>query len=260
MQSSIVTKLISLLTLVSETHKPMTFSQLVDASGLNKSTLHRLLAICMEEKLLQYDKQRKTYLVGPKIFELVRNAYHGYDIQILALDEMLRLHKLVKENVTVGVPEGNEVVYLRILEADIHWGATQRPGMREPIHCSASGKVLLSFLPNKTIHSRLEGYEFTRFTDRTITSADAMWEQVQTIRLNGVATNDREEYDRLLGMSAPIFNYVGEPIAVLNIWTIEDRKSLSELTQWGSELITSAERVTALIGGVAPSLQSLEDD
>jgi len=259
MQSSIVTKLFLVLTIVSDTTKPLTFSELVEVSGLNKSTMHRLLGICMKENLLQFDKQRKTYLVGPKIFELVRKAYHGYDIQVLALDEMLRLHKLVKENITIGVPEGGEVVYLRLLEANMHWGAIQRPGMREPMHSSASGKAMLAFLPDRAIRSRLAGYTFTKFTERTITTAEAMFDQINAIRQRGYGTNDREEFDHLVGISAPIFNYAAEPIAVLNIWTADDRQTLAELKTWAPELSASAARVSKLIGGIAPTLASLQN-
>jgi len=257
MQSSIVSKLFLLLTIISETRKPMTFSQLVTKSGVNKSSLHRILSICMEEQLVQFDSQRKAYLLGPKVFSLVKNAYSGYDIQAISLDEMMRLHDLYGENVTIGIPSGMEVVYLRILEADIAWGSMQRPGMREPVHCSASGKVLMAFLPDKVIDAKLRGYDFTRRTDQTITSAKQFKEALTTVRVDGYATNDREEYDHLVGISAPIFNYMSEPIAVLNIWSVNTRHTLREITDWADELKLSASRVTALIGGSSPDIESL---
>jgi len=94
MQSSIVSKITKLLTHVSEASSPMNFSDLVATTGFNKSTLHRLLSICMEEKLIQFDPDQKVYLLGPKVFNLVRAAFSGYDIQAVALGEMTRLHRL----------------------------------------------------------------------------------------------------------------------------------------------------------------------
>lgn len=258
MQSSIVVKLISLLTVLSETRKPLTFSDIVEKSGLNKSTIHRLLAIAMEQGLVQHDKQRRIYLIGPKVFDLVRNAYGGYDIQAIALDEMMRLHALVEVNVTIGIPSGMDVVYLRILEANQPMGAMQRPGMRDPMHCSASGKVLLAFLPDNMIDAKLDGYVFKKFTDRTITNADDFRKALKTTRKLGIGTNDREEYDHLLGISAPIFNYMSEPIAVLNLWSSHTLHSLRDLKTWADELKASADRVTALIGGAAPSTEMLK--
>ncbi|MDO6727682.1 IclR family transcriptional regulator [Cognatishimia sp. 1_MG-2023] len=257
MQSSIVTKLLALLTIISETRKPLTFSELVTKSGLNKSTIHRLLTICTEERLITFDEHRKVYFVGPKIFDLVRNAYSGYDIQAVALDEMMRLQSLFDGNVTIGLPNGMEVVYLRVLESRRSMGPIQRPGMREPIHCSASGKALLAFLPDKMIQSKLDGYEFEKFTDRTIDNSETFFEALQEVREQGYARNDREEYEHFMGISAPIFNYMCEPIAVINLWTVDSLHTFKDLTSWSGELRASADRVTNLIGGTAPDLATL---
>lgn len=252
MQSSIVAKIMSLVTVISETRSSMTFSELVTKSGLNKSTLHRLLAICSEEGLVQFDKSNKVYLLGPKVFDLVRNAYNGYDIQTIALAEMMQLHTQFEANVTLGVPSGTEVVYLRILEATSALGNIQRPGMREPMHCSASGKVLMAFLPSGIVAARLQNYDFTEFTERTITDADTFSATLAQVRDDGFAYNDREEYDHFHGIAAPIFNYLGEPIAVLNIWTLYHAHSTDELLSWAPVLMDAAARVTGLIGGKAP--------
>ncbi|MBU2891337.1 IclR family transcriptional regulator [Celeribacter halophilus] len=252
MQSSIVSKIMSLVTVISETRSPMSFSELVQKSGLNKSTLHRLLAICTEEGLVQFDKTNKVYLLGPKVFDLVRNAYSGYDIQTIALGEMTQLHDQFGANVTLGVPSGFEVVYLRVIEGKFALGSTQRPGMREPMHCSASGKVLMAFLPEEIVASKLQGYEFTKFTDRTITDLATFKTALAKVRVDGFAYNDREEYDHFHGISAPIFNHLGEPAAVLNIWSLVQTHATDELLSWAPSLMAAAARVTGLIGGKAP--------
>lgn len=257
MRSSIVHKLLTLLTVISAAPKPLTFSEIVKKSGLNKSTIHRLLAICVEEDLVRYDDQSKDYFLGSKVFDLVRSAYSGYDIQAVALDEMVKLFDLFDANVTLGIPSGLEVAYLRILESPQSLGGAQRPGMREPVHCSASGKALLAFLPDKVIESKLKGYEFKRFTKRTIANVTDFQAELAFTREFGFGKNDREEYDHFLGISAPIFNYVCEPIAVLNIWSVHPRHTMSDLLGWSAELKASAGRVTDLIGGAMPSKSDL---
>ncbi len=255
MKSSIVHKLLAVLTVISETQKPMIFSEIVSKCGLNKSTVHRLLAIGTEEGLVRYDGQSKAYFLGPRVFDLVKSAYSGFDIQAIALGEMVKLFDRYGTNVTLGIPSGSEVVYLRILEASHSLGGAQRPGMREPVHCSASGKALLAFLPDKVIASKLKDYEFTRFTSRTITNSETFLAALSNVRSQGFATNDREEYEHFLGISAPVFNYLGEPIAVLNIWSVYPRHTMDDLMGWSEELRLSADRVTELIGGVKPNDQ-----
>lgn len=254
MQSSIVQKLLTVLTVISEAQKPLTFSDVVERTGLNKSTIHRLLVIGLEERMLRFEAQNKVYLLGPRVFDLARNAYSGYDIQEVALDEMIRLHTLFDANITIGVPSGGEVSYLRVLDSSRSSGGMQRPGMREPVHCSASGKALLAFLPSKILDARLRDYEFTKFTDQTVTNIEEFKAELSFVRANGYGRNDREEYDHFLGISAPIFDYLGEAIAVLNIWSSHPRHSITDLMVWSDELKASTRQVTEIIGGVVPDI------
>ena len=259
MQSSIVEKLLQILSLISEANKPLKFAELVSASGMNKSTMHRLLSLAQQNELVQFDKGSKSYLLGSKIFDWARNAYQGYDIQSIALNEMIRLHQLVGENVTIGVPVGNEMVYLRVLEARESLGSIAHPGMREPLHCSASGKVLLAFQSDRIIETKLANYGFKKYTARTITSVRKFKSVLQDVRVAGYAINDREEYEHFVGVSAPIFNYLSEPIAVLNIWALHQRCPVEELSKWAEDLMESASKVTELIGGKAPVLEYLSN-
>ncbi|WP_439144150.1 IclR family transcriptional regulator [Planktotalea sp.] len=254
MQSSIVQKLLAVLTVISEAQKPLTFSDVVERTGLNKSTIHRLLAIGIEERMLRFEAQNKVYLLGNRVFDLVRNAYNGYDIQEIALGEMIRLNKRFDANVTLGVPAGNEVTYLRVLESSQALGGVKRPGMREPMHCSASGKALLAFLPSKILDAKLKDYNFESFTERTITNAKRFKEELKSVRSKGFGQNDREEFEHFLGISAPIFNYLGEPIAALNIWSSHPRHKIQELAGWSDKLLASAGSVTEMIGGIAPDI------
>lgn len=257
MSSSIVDKLMQVLSQISEASTPHTFSELVVASGLHKSTLHRILTLGLQKELLQFDESSRTYLLGPKVFDLVKNAYRGYDIQSIALNEMMRLHRLTGENVTIGVPVGSDTVYLRLLDSRHSMGSFPKPGLREPFHCSASGKALLAYRPNNMISVMLDNHHFEKYTDRTITSAEQFRDALKLVRQVGYGINDREEYDHLVGISAPVFNYLSEPVAVLNIWSLHQRCPVGELEAWSDEIKKSAAQVTRLIGGSVPALSSL---
>ena len=249
LQSSIVTKSIAVLDALGDGNRPQTFSEIVKATAFNKSTVHRLLSILTTEGLARYDENTKTYMLGNKLLELARKAWRGYDIQALALDEMLRLHDLVQENVSIGVMQGDEVVHLRMIESQFHWGVVHPPVMREPQHSTATGKALLAFLPPQILSACLDKQKFPRSTARTITSRAAFEKELKKVRETGFARTDREQMDYVVGIAAPIFNFLDEPIAALNIWAPTNRCSLSDLLQWSDALKTSADRVSALIGG-----------
>ena len=111
---------------------------------------------------------------------------------------------------------------------------------------------------DKIIDAKFEGYSFQAHTDRTITDLPSFKTALDDVRRDGFAWNDREEYDHLVGISAPVFNYLHEPIAVLNVWTVHARHSLPEIMNWSGILKEAASNVTTLIGGAPPELATLK--
>lgn len=164
----------------------------------------------------------------------------------------MRLHALLDPDETIGVPSGMEVIYLRILESSGRLSSIQWSGMREKVHCSASGKALLAFLPQAVVAAKLSGYEFDRYIDRTILDAETFKAALNKVRDDGYAINDCEEYQQFLGISAPVFNFMGEPIAVLNIWSVHPHHTVRDSIGWASDLLASSRTATALIGGSVP--------
>ena len=238
----------ALLDMLADVNRPQTFTEIVSATNFNKSTVHRLLSILTDEGLAHFDAQTKTYFLGPRLLRLSRNARRGFEIQAIAFDEMVRLQAMVGESLTLGVLKEREVAYLRTVDPAYDWGLAQPPAMREPAHSTATGKALLAFLPAETRSAWLDKNELARYTDRTITSRQKLEADLKAVRGRGYATSDRENVEYVNGIAVPIFNYMGEPIAALNIWALTFRKSLPDLLEWAGELKDSAHRISALIG------------
>ena len=196
LQSSIMTKSIAVLDALGDGNRPQTFSEIVKSTAFNKSTVHRLLSILTTEGLARYDENTKTYMLGNKLLELARKAWRGYDIQALALDEMLRLHDLVRENVSIGVMQGDEVVHLRMIESQFHWGIVHPPVMREPMHSTATGKALLAFLPLQILSACLDKQEFPRSHGADDHLARSLRKRTQEGARNGLC-HDRPGADGL---------------------------------------------------------------
>ncbi len=258
MGSSIIDKSVALMEVLGDASRPLGFTALVNASGLNKSSVHRLLTILIGHRLVQYDKRSKTYLLGPKLLQLAKKARSGYDLQSVAFDEMQDLYQKFQENVTLGILKGSFVAYIRTIEAYHDWSVMQAPDLREPFHSTATGKVLVAFLSAKARTVLLDDYSFTRFTERTIVTREAFEEELAGIRYRGFATSDRENVAYVNGIAAPIFNYIGEPIAALNVWAPAFRHDLTVLLGWVDALKSAANRISETIGSSDAASQSFE--
>mgnify|MGYP000235824776 CR=1 FL=1 len=246
-----ISKAINLLALIGKAKCPMTFSDLVKQSELSKSTVHRILKNLMDEQMVQHHKPMKVYLLGPKAFEILKQAYGGYDLQALAVDGMMGLQKETGRNVSISVVEGDYSVVLRAFDSSDSFGGHSRPGLREPLHVCAAGKALVAYLPPALFDAKFEKYDFFSRTSYTISSLDDFRADLSIVRERGYATSDKEEYDYICGVAAPIFNYVGEVIASINIWGTTEETSLEALKRHTDKLITVTQNVTDLIGGAS---------
>ena len=244
-----ISKAIQLLSIIGKAKCPMAFSDLVRESGLNKSTVHRILKNLIDEQMIQFHQPMKVYLLGPKAFDMMKQAYGGYDLQALAIDGMMELQKLTGRNVSLSVVEGDNAVVLRAFDSSHSFGGHSRPGLREPLHVCAAGKALVAYLPEPLFEAKFAKYDFFSRSDYTITSLSDFRADLEKVRKLGYATSNKEEYDYICGIAAPIFNYVGEVIASINLWGTTDETSLAELEKHTEILIKTTQKVTELIGG-----------
>lgn len=244
-----ISKAIKLLSIIGKAKRPMTFSDLVNESELSKSTVHRILKNLIEEQMIQFHEPMKVYLLGPKAFDMMKQAYGGYDLQALAIGGMMKLQKISGKNISLSVVEGDHAVVLRTFDNSNSFGGHNRPGLREPLHVCAAGKALVAYLPEPLFDAKFERYDFFRRSEFTISSIADFRADLKKVREQGYATSDKEEYDYICGIAAPIFNYVGEVIAAINVWGTTEETNLKELEKHVGTLMKTTQKVTELIGG-----------
>lgn len=75
---------------------------------------------------------------------------------------------------------------------------------REPLHVTASGKAILANLPESRVYDIVQEHGLERYTENTITDEGALFEELETIRERGYATNDMEEIDGFRAVAAPV--------------------------------------------------------
>ena len=75
------------------------------------------------------------------------------------------------------------------------------PGSRIPLHAGAAGKAILAYLPQQVS----DEITLEPFTERTLTSPDALKAELEQIRARGWATGEGERIPEAYGTAAPFF-------------------------------------------------------
>lgn len=185
-------RLIGLLEVVALHQRPFTLQDLVEQTGWPKPTVHRMLQQLESAGLLQREGDGRHYGTGVRLRRLAENLLlHG--TRHGARHAVLRaLVEEVGESCNLTALAGSEVVYLDRVETAAPLRFYLQPGSRVPVHCSASGKMLLSqFTPAQ--RQRLLGHApLTAYTAKTITDFERLEQEIRRVRRDGYAIDDEE--------------------------------------------------------------------
>lgn len=191
-------RLFALLELIASKDDFVSLQGLAAETRLPKPTLHRMLQQMESAGLLSRQGRGKHYGTGSRLRRLAENlllnsTQHGARHAVLRnlVDE-------VGESCNLTALSGNEVVYLDRVETPEPLRFYLRPGSRVPVHCSASGKMILSQLASSQ-HAKLLGHApLKRYTDNTITDLEVFGDEVKRAGRDGYAIDDQEYLSGLI--------------------------------------------------------------
>ena len=260
--AGVLEKAMGLLNLVSAAPAPMTFTALLRTSGLPKATLHRILATLMREGLLRHDSYTKTYRLGFRLLELAHEVWSDFDLRLAAQDEMARLRNETAETVQLAVMDGDSVVLIASEDAGRDGLSVSKVGLRLPLHASALGKVIVSYLDSARQVELLGARPLTAFTPLTLTAMDALRSEMDLTRSRGYAIELAEMEPGTVSVAAPIFDIEGRPVGAVCVHASMDRMGHAKAHSLSSTLIGAARRISHNAGGqfmsIAPREISLE--
>jgi IclR family acetate operon transcriptional repressor len=197
-------KLFELLEVLAREGRPLTLAEAVAASGWPKPTVHRLLAQLEAGELLQREPDGRRYAPAARLLRLAEAALAGSTQQGVRHAVLRQLVADVGESCNYTALSGAEVVYLDRIESAFPLQLNLRPGTRVPVHCSASGKLLLAQLPAAQRNALLEGLPLTRYTATTLSTREALEAEFRRIRKEGYAVDAEEFVEGLVCVAVPV--------------------------------------------------------
>jgi DNA-binding IclR family transcriptional regulator len=170
-------------------------SLLSQETGLDPSTVFRLLVTLEAQGFVEVDPTTGKYRPGVVLLELGSRFLKNNDLRSRSIGHLERLRDRFGETVHLTVLDGNEVVYLEKL-AGLHpiGFMSSRVGDRNPAHCTGVGKALLAYLPDEELSRRYPNGRLKRYTAHTLTSLKALRAELKSVRTLGYAV-DREEHE-----------------------------------------------------------------
>ena len=227
----------------------LTLSELVDHTGLPKTTVHRVAVELVELGALE--RRNGGFALGPRLFELGQQVSRHRRLRDVALPYMQDLYGITHETVQLAVLDGLEVLYVEIIHGHRRVRTPASRGRRMPFHCTGLGKAMVAFSPADVVASAL-ARRLTPRTSRTITDRAALRVELARVRRAGVALDRGESERGLMCAAAPIVNTEGIAVAAISVSI--DHRSRVGLTRAAPMVKRAADAIssdlrTSLVGG-----------
>lgn len=245
-----VERALDILLCFSSERSKLSLTQIAEIVGMNKSTVHRLLLTLEGKSFLHRESSTGLYELGYRFLDMASIVIKNVDIQGFAQPYLERLAEECGETVDLAILDGSQIIYLQVIESNQRVKLAAAVGQRLPVHCTASGKAFLAYLPQDEIHRILAG-GLTRYTENTLTSIEEIKKDIEQTRSRGFSISEQEFENYIHAIAAPILNANQVPVAVIAVVGPSFRLPLERMLELGQMLLKTTEKIAHEAGLVA---------
>jgi IclR family transcriptional regulator, acetate operon repressor len=234
----------SLLEHVARADGSASLQEITESAALPKPTVYRMLAVMEEAGLVAREPDGRRVAPGPRLNRFALDVMMSGAAHAPRHAVLKRLAGELGETVNLTMLEGSEVVYLDRVETAWPLRMTLQPGTHVPLHCSASGKLLLALLAPARRRRIVAELKLERYTDNTIVDARRLDIELAAIRRTGFATDNEEYLAGLICVAVPVTGIGGRVVAGVAVHAPVARMSLPQALAH----VPTLERAAAALG------------
>ncbi|MBP2473105.1 DNA-binding IclR family transcriptional regulator [Crossiella equi] len=192
-----------------------TLSELSRRTGLPLATTHRLLADLTAWGALTKGADGR-YRIGLRLWQLgiLTPAVSG--LREVALPFMQDLYETTRENIHLGVRDGDAVLYVDRLSGHRSVAIVSQAGSRLPLHATGVGKALLAHEDPEFVR-RFCAAGPQRCTQYTIVEPGRLLRELTEVRRRGYALTSEEMTLGACSVAVPVRDGEGRVVAALGM-------------------------------------------
>lgn len=206
-----VQRAISVLEALAETETGLGTNEVARRTGINASTVSRVLATLAAGGLVEHIAESGRYRLGLRLLQLGRAALGSLGLRDLARPHLTELTQITGETATLSIAGEGEAITLDYVPSPSSVRSEATVGRTSAAHATAVGKVFLAH------GGRLPGGPLKAFTAHTITDPGTLDEEIQATRARGWAQALGERESDLHGLAVPVLDHAGALIGILGL-------------------------------------------
>jgi DNA-binding IclR family transcriptional regulator len=242
-----VERALQILGCFDHSHPERGISEIAKAVGLHKATTYRIVSTLVSYGYLERAEDGQRYRLGMAMASLGFIALRRTDVRREAMPIMTDLAARLNETCDLSVYNRGEVYFLEVVQGSRALTVAAAVGRSLPVHATASGKLMLAYLPDSEAEAVLEG-PLAAHTQQTITRPGELRKQLEHVRAQGFAVDDEELELGVRAVSAPVRDRDGRVVAALSVTCPTSRLPLDRIPVIAAEARQAAEAISHRLG------------
>jgi IclR family pca regulon transcriptional regulator len=205
----------------------LSVSAAAEGIGVSRATARRCLLTLAELGYVEHDG--RWFRPTPRMLRLGGAYLDTASLPSLAAQHLVAARDALGESASLAVWEHGESAFVARAEARRIVSTGVRVGARLPVHCSATGRVLLAARSAEEIDEFLAGGGRERRTPHTIVGAGELRTVLRIVRDEGFAISDQELELGMRAIAVPVVAGSGETVAAMSVSTASARVSAERM-------------------------------
>lgn len=236
-----------LLAILASQSAPVTLKTLAAQTGLNISTVHRILGALAAIGLVEH-QSGGLYRLGLRWLEYGNLVRERLQIRDVARPFIEHLHDAIGEPVNLAIRDGDEIIYLDRAAANAaRVRVFYRVGSRAPLHLTSLGKLFLAEDSASEVAAYAKRTGLPGNTEYSLTNLASLHKALARVKDHGIAFDNEEAELGLRCVAAPVRDDRGTLVGAISVSSPTERFSDHE-TAWVPALKTCADEVSQALG------------
>ena len=233
----------------------LSLSDIAAETGLDASTVHRLLQALTENGYAARDDVQKRYLPGPRALSPL-SLFHPVTLLRREAGAVLQaFQEETGETIALVLFIAQERLVVEFARGNQPLSPYYDTWLKSPLHGSGSGKLLLAWLNDSEREQLLGPGPYIAHTPQTITDPEVLSKHLDQVRMQGYAVARDDAYQGLTAIGVPLmYPADAQPLGCLVITSRSSSLSAQAETEVAGKLKTAAR----LLLNSAPSMQALK--
>ncbi|WP_029917106.1 IclR family transcriptional regulator [Pelobacter seleniigenes] len=231
---------------ISKAPQGVTFSEIVNYLQAPKASIYRILHTLESASWVarQGDKYHLDYMfIHYGMLTLSRR-----DLPKVAGPYLQQLTKELGETTHLAVLSGKQSMLAAVCESQHHIKLSSPVGTLLPLNCTSHGKIFLAWAVTTPLEAFLKDVELVSRTTHSLTTVDALKEEISRIRQQGYALDNLEFFDDIRCCAAPVFDGTGRCVGAIGTTATAVRFPLSAVAQISAKVKSTAAAISEAMG------------